>query len=164
MVDTVAARAGDATFKRAQLIDQFAVIQKCDTARVDCCEQVYVKVALGLGALFVTDAEPAELAVHDAPVRFGHRPPNLATAAAVMAAAFAAIAMPSYGRRFSADWWKDNERRAAAQRVEQERIADYYARTTKEQEDRENAEARERFLEQQRRLTVNRPPRPPQSG
>jgi hypothetical protein len=81
-----------------------------------------------------------------------------------MAAAFAAIAMPSYGRRFSADWWKDNERRAAAQRVEQQRIADYYARTTKEQEDRENAEARERFLEQQRRLTVNRPPRPPQSG
>jgi hypothetical protein len=77
-----------------------------------------------------------------------------------MAAAFAAIAMPSYGRRFGADWWKDNERRAAAQRAEQQRIADYYARTTKEQEDRENAEARERFLEQQQRLTVNRPPRP----
>jgi hypothetical protein len=81
-----------------------------------------------------------------------------------MAAAFAAIAMPSYGRRFTADWWKDTERRAAAQRVEQQRIADYYARTTKEQEDRENAEARERFLEQQQRLTVNRPPGPPQSG
>jgi hypothetical protein len=78
-----------------------------------------------------------------------------------MAAAFAAIAMPSYGRRFTADWWKDTERRAAAQRVEQQRIADC---TTKEQEDRENAEARERFLEQQQRLTVNRPPGPPQSG
>jgi hypothetical protein len=77
-----------------------------------------------------------------------------------MAAAFAAIAMPSYGRRFGADWWKDNERRAAAQRVEQQRIADYYARTTKEQEDRENAEARERFLAQQQQLLVNRPPRP----
>ena len=34
---------------------------------------------------------------------------------------------------------------------------DYYAQTKKEQEDRENAEARERFLEQQARLSVNRP-------
>ena len=70
--------------------------------------------------------------------------------------------MPRYdSHRFSADWWKDNERRAAAQRAEQERMADYYARTTKEQEDRENAEARERFLEQQQqRLSVNRSPRP----
>ena len=65
--------------------------------------------------------------------------------------------MPRYdSRRFSADWWKDNERRAAAQRAEQQRIADYYARTTKEQEDRENAEAREHFLAQQQ----NRLPRP----
>jgi len=39
-------------------------------------------------------------------------------------------------------------------------MADYYARMTKEQEERENAEARERFLEQQQRLTANRPPRP----
>src|SRR5262249_55536591 len=77
------------------------------------------------------------------------------------ASALAATLMPRYdSRRFSADWWKDNERRAAAQRAEQQRIADYYARTTKEQEDRENAEARERFLEQQQRLSVNRPPRP----
>jgi hypothetical protein len=65
-----------------------------------------------------------------------------------MASAFAATAMPACDRRFTADWAKDNERRAAAQRVEQQRIADYYARTTKEQEDRENAEARERFLAQ----------------
>jgi hypothetical protein len=43
------------------------------------------------------------------------------------------------------------QRRAAAQRAEQQRIADYYARTTKEQEDRENAEARERFVESQRK-------------
>ena len=42
-----------------------------------------------------------------------------------MAAAFAAIAMPSYDRRFSADWAKENERRAAGQRAEQQRIADY---------------------------------------
>jgi hypothetical protein len=70
--------------------------------------------------------------------------------------------VPPYGsHRFSADWWKGNERRAAAQRVEQQRIADYYARTTKEQEDRENAEARELFLErQQQQLSVNRPLRP----
>ncbi len=37
-----------------------------------------------------------------------------------MAAAFAATMMPAYDRRrFSADWAKDNERRAAAQREEQ---------------------------------------------
>jgi len=77
-----------------------------------------------------------------------------------MASAFAAVVPPHHSHRFSGDWWKENERRAAAQRVEQQRIADYYARTTKEQEDRENAEARERFLEQQQRLTVDRPPRP----
>jgi hypothetical protein len=76
------------------------------------------------------------------------------------ASAFAAVEPPHPIHRFSADWWKDNERRAAAQRAEQQRIADYYARTTKEQEDRENAEARECFLEQQQRLSVNRPPRP----
>ena len=56
-----------------------------------------------------------------------------------------------------ADWWQDNERRAAAQRAEQQRHADYLARTKKEQEARENAEARERFLAQQEQLSVNRP-------
>ena len=61
-----------------------------------------------------------------------------------MAAAFAA-AVPAYdNRRFSADWAKDNDRRAAAQRAEQQRVADFYARATREQEERENREARER--------------------
>jgi hypothetical protein len=73
-----------------------------------------------------------------------------------MASAFAATSMVACDRRFSADWWKDNERRAAGRRAEQQRIADYYARTKKEQEDRQNAEARERFLAQPQ----NRPPRP----
>jgi hypothetical protein len=68
-----------------------------------------------------------------------------------MASAFAATAMPGCDRRFTADWAKDNERRAAGQQAERQRIADYYARTTKEQEDRENAEARERFAEGQRK-------------
>jgi hypothetical protein len=68
-----------------------------------------------------------------------------------MAAAFAAVAMPSYDRRFTADWAKENERRAAGQRAEQQRMADYYARTTWEQEERENREARERFAESQRK-------------
>jgi hypothetical protein len=77
-----------------------------------------------------------------------------------MAAAFAAIAMPAYDRRFTGDWAKDNERRAAGQRAEQQRMADYYVRAKKEQEERENAEARELFLEQQQRLTVNRPIKP----
>ncbi len=62
--------------------------------------------------------------------------------------------------RFSAHWAKENERRAAGQRAERQRIADYYARTTKEREERENVEARERFLVQKERLTVNRPARP----
>jgi hypothetical protein len=68
-----------------------------------------------------------------------------------MAAAFAAIAMPSYDRRFTADWAQDDEQRAAAQRAEQQRMADYYARTTREQEERDNREARERFAESQRK-------------
>ena len=72
-----------------------------------------------------------------------------------MAAAFAA-AVPVYDRRCTADWAHDNERRAAAQRADQQRHADYLARLTQEQEERENAEARERFLAQQERLTVNR--------
>jgi hypothetical protein len=77
-----------------------------------------------------------------------------------MAAAFAATTMPAYDRRFTGDWAKENERRAAGQRAEQQRIGDYYARAKKEQEERENAEARELFLEQQQRLTVNRPIKP----
>ena len=69
-----------------------------------------------------------------------------------MAAAFAAMAMPGNGPRFTADWAKENERRAAGQRAEQQRMADYYARTTREQEERENREARERFAESQRKI------------
>jgi hypothetical protein len=45
-------------------------------------------------------------------------------------------------------------------RAEQQRIADYYVRAKKEQEERENAEARELFLEQQQRLTINRTIKP----
>jgi hypothetical protein len=56
-----------------------------------------------------------------------------------------------------ADWWKTNERRAAEQRAEQQRMSDYYVRAKAEQEARENAEARERFLAQQQQLSVNRP-------
>ena len=67
-----------------------------------------------------------------------------------MASAFAAM-VPAHNRSFTADWAKDNERRAAGQRAEQQRMADYYARTTKEQEERENAEARERFMARQPR-------------
>jgi hypothetical protein len=73
-----------------------------------------------------------------------------------MASAFAAM-MPDYDRRrFSANWANYNESCAAAQRAEQQRIADYYARTKKEQEERENAEARELFMAQQQRM-IRRP-------
>ncbi len=75
-------------------------------------------------------------------------PPRPSIAAAV------AATVPAYDRRFSADWWKDNERRAAAQRAEQQRMADYYARMTQEQEERQNKEARERFDASQRRNNV----------
>jgi hypothetical protein len=44
-----------------------------------------------------------------------------------------------------------NERRAAAQQRERQYMADYYARTTWEQEERENREARERFAASQRK-------------
>jgi hypothetical protein len=68
-----------------------------------------------------------------------------------MASAFAATAMPGCDRRFTGDWAKENERRAAAQQAERQRMANFYARMTKEQEDRENREARERFAEGQRK-------------
>jgi hypothetical protein len=71
-----------------------------------------------------------------------------------MAAAFAA-AVPVYDRRSTADWAQDNERRAAAQRAEQQRHAEFLARMSKEQEDRENAEALESFMEQQSRLVTD---------
>jgi hypothetical protein len=76
------------------------------------------------------------------------------------AAAFAVTPAPSYDRRFTADWAKDNGQRAAAQRVEQQRMAEYYTRLTDEQEARQNAEARESFLAQQQRLSLNRPLKP----
>jgi hypothetical protein len=41
--------------------------------------------------------------------------------------------------------------RAAGQQVEQQRMANFYARQTKQQEERENAEARERFAALQRK-------------
>jgi hypothetical protein len=62
-----------------------------------------------------------------------------------MAAALAATMMPASDRRFSGEWWEEREQGAARQRVQQQSMSDYYARTTREQEDRENAEAREGF-------------------
>jgi hypothetical protein len=47
----------------------------------------------------------------------------------------------------------DNEQRAAEQQAERQRMADYYERATKEQEDRQNAEARERFIAQQQTIS-----------
>jgi hypothetical protein len=44
--------------------------------------------------------------------------------------------------------------------AQQQHMADFYVRVKKEQEGRENAEARELFLEQQQCLTVNRPIKP----
>jgi hypothetical protein len=66
-----------------------------------------------------------------------------------MGAAFAETMMPTSDRRFSADWWQEREQGVASQRAEQQRIADNYSRMTKEQEDRENLEARERFAAHQ---------------
>jgi hypothetical protein len=55
--------------------------------------------------------------------------------------------------RFSADRWKDNERHAAGQWAEQQLMADYYARQTQQQEERDNKETRARFDESQRNNT-----------
>ena len=65
-----------------------------------------------------------------------------------ISAAFAASMVPAYD---PADWANNYERRAAAQQQERQYRADYYARLTKEQEARENREARERFAASQRR-------------
>ena len=71
-----------------------------------------------------------------------------------MASGFVATGMQVCDRRFTADWAKDNERRAAAQQAEQQRMADFYARQTQQQEERENAEARERFAALQRKNSM----------
>jgi hypothetical protein len=71
-----------------------------------------------------------------------------------MESAFAAVAPPHNSHRFSGDWAKANEMRAAAQRAEQQRMADFYARQTQQQEQRENAEARERFEALQRKNRI----------
>jgi len=67
-----------------------------------------------------------------------------------LASGFASTSMQVCDWRFSADWAKDNDRRAAAQQAEQQRMADFYARQTQQQEERENAEARERFNAQRK--------------
>src|SRR5271168_4361776 len=64
---------------------------------------------------------------------------------------FAASLVPAYD---PANWANDYERRAAAQQAERQRMAQYYERLTEEQEDRENAEARERFAASQRKNSV----------
>jgi hypothetical protein len=68
-----------------------------------------------------------------------------------ISAAFAASFVPANN---PADWANNYERRAAAQQRERQYIADYYARATREQEERENREARERFAASQRRSSV----------
>jgi hypothetical protein len=68
-----------------------------------------------------------------------------------ISAAFAATFVPA---NTPADWANNYERRAAAQQRERQYITDYYARTTREQEDRENREARERFIASQRKNNV----------
>jgi hypothetical protein len=68
-----------------------------------------------------------------------------------ISAAFAATLVPAYN---PADWANNYEQRAAAQERDRQYLADYYARTTREQEERENREAQERFAEGQRRNSV----------
>jgi hypothetical protein len=83
----------------------------------------------------------------------GQRPPDLSTAAVNGISVRSRVAIgasPPTGRKTA----------TGVQQAEKQRMANFYARTTKKQEERENAEARERFLEQQQRLTVNRPIKP----
>jgi hypothetical protein len=71
-----------------------------------------------------------------------------------LASGFAATSMRVCDRRFTADWAKDNDRRAAARQAEQQRTADFFARQTQQQEQRDNAEARERFAALQRKNSM----------
>jgi hypothetical protein len=52
-----------------------------------------------------------------------------------------------FGRdlRYTADWWKANEQRAAAARIDEERTAAHFAQMKHEQEARQNREERENF-------------------
>jgi hypothetical protein len=68
-----------------------------------------------------------------------------------MAAAFAASMVPACD---PADWANNYERRVAAQQRERQYMGAHYERLTKEQEERENREARERFAMSQRRNNV----------
>jgi hypothetical protein len=47
--------------------------------------------------------------------------------------------------RFTSEWWKVNEQRAAAAGVESERTAARFAQMKRDQEERQNREERERF-------------------
>jgi hypothetical protein len=68
-----------------------------------------------------------------------------------MTSAFAATSVAANN---PADWANKHEQRAAAQQLEREYMAAYYARASREQEERENREARERFAVSQRRNGV----------
>jgi hypothetical protein len=68
-----------------------------------------------------------------------------------MAAAFAASMVPACD---PADWARNHERRAEAQQRERQYTADYYVRPTREQEERKNREARERFAASQRKNSI----------
>jgi hypothetical protein len=68
-----------------------------------------------------------------------------------ISAAFAATLVPAHN---PADWATNQEQRAAAQQRERQYMAAYYARTTREQEERENREALERFVTSQRKNSV----------
>ena len=71
---------------------------------------------------------------------------------------------PSLATVGTADWQRSLQPRSplmvgaappiiVEQRAEQKRMADYYVRAKKEQEDRQNAEAREHFIAQQQTIS-----------
>jgi hypothetical protein len=68
-----------------------------------------------------------------------------------LGATYAAMITPAYDGRYSADWHAANERRVAAIKAEQQRLADYYETAKQQQEERQNAEERQRFKTQQQR-------------
>jgi hypothetical protein len=68
-----------------------------------------------------------------------------------LGAAMAAMMTVGHDPAYSADWASANERRVAAIRAEQQRLADYYETAKREQEERENAEEKQGFMAQQQR-------------
>jgi hypothetical protein len=83
---------------------------------------------------------------------FDHPRRNLWPPRSSVAESYAAmVGMATDPRAYSSEWWKAKQESEPLIRAQQQRQADDYARMTREQEERQNREERERFAQSQRR-------------